>query len=374
MDLYEAGGFVTIPANPFKMIIKKLEQFIKNQGWSFYAVTDIGTVKKNLKKHQVVFDEWIKKGYEADMHYLQKMEEDRFNPENKLPDVRSVIVLGALYMQPAISAPKGPLRGNQQSAKGIVASYARGRDYHNILKKKLLELSNHLKTQNSKAETYISVDSGPTVDRVLAECAGIGFFGKNCNIINPSRGSYFFIAILMTNVDLPSTPVLRMPNCADCQKCQKACPTGALVGPGVLDARKCVSYLTIENKDGIPVELRSKIGNRLFGCDSCQECCPFNMRDLRLKIKDLSPECGVGDSLDLKKILSIVSDEEFTKIFAGTPIMRAKRRGLLRNACVVAGNSGDKSLATYLKKLVEREDDDILKEHAQWAIGQLKKN
>ena len=343
-----------------------LDEFIKNQGWSLYAVTDIATVKNNLKKHQVIFDEWIKKGYEADMHYLQRMEEDRFNPQNKLPDVKSVIVLGALYKQPAISY--------QQSAKGIVASYARGRDYHNILKKKLLELSDWLKKQYPDTETYASVDSGPTVDRVLAECAGLGFFGKNCNIINPSSGSYFFIASLMTNLDLQPTPVSRMPDCGDCQKCQKACPTGALVGPGILDARKCVSYLTIENKEGIPEELRTKIGNRLFGCDSCQECCPFNMRDLRLKIKDLSPEFGAGESLDLKKILSIVSDEEFTKIFAGTPIMRAKRRGLLRNACVTAGNSGDKSLTPYLKKLVEREDDDMLKEHAEWAIGQLKKN
>jgi len=348
-----------------------LDEFIKNQGWSFYAVTDIETVKKNLEKHRIVFDEWIKKGYEADMHYLEKMEEDRFNPENKLPDVKSVIVLGAIYSN--CGANSGP---NSGPDGGLVARYARGKDYHNVLKKRLVMLADFLKTLNSKFETrtYISVDSGPTVDRVLAECAGIGFFGKNCNIINPSRGSYFFIASLMTNIDLPTADFSRMPNCGDCQKCQKSCPTGALVSAGVLDARKCVSYLTIENKDGIPVELRAKIGSRLFGCDACQECCPFNERTQEVLIDQFKPECGAGESLDLKKVLSIQSDEEFTERFAGTPIMRAKRKGLLRNACVVAGNSGDKSLVPYLKKLIEREDDDMLKEHAEWAIDKLKNN
>ena len=347
--------------------METLDQFIKKQGWSFYGITNIKTLDAALRKHQVFFDEWIKKGYEADMDYLKKMEEDRFNPENKLPDARSVIVLGTIY------SDCGP---NSGPDGGSVARYARGKDYHNVLKKRLVALADFLKTLNSKFETrtYISVDSGPTVDRVLAECAGLGFFGKNCNIINPKSGSYFFIASLMTNLELPPTTVGRVPNCGDCQKCQKACPTAALVAPHTLDARKCISYLTIENKDGIPEKLRSKIGNRLFGCDACQECCPFNERKQDVLIDQFKPGYGAGESLDLKEVLCIKSDEEFAKKFAGTPVMRAKRRGLLRNACVVVGNSGDESFITSLRELIEREGDEMLKEHAEWAIKQLKKN
>ena len=164
-----------------------------------------------------------------------------------------------------------------------------------------------------------------------------------------------------------------MPNCGDCQKCINNCPTGALVAPGQVDARKCISYLTIENKEGIPEELRSQISDRLFGCDVCQEVCPFNIgraHHQTIQIDKLKGEYGVGDSLDLRAILSIKTDEEFLEKFAGTPLMRAKRRGLIRNACVVAGNSGDPSLIPYLEKLIDQ-DDEMLKEYAQWAIQRL---
>ncbi len=351
---------------------RMLEQFIKNQGWTTFGVTSFEEIKENLKKHEKIFDEWVSHHYQADMDWLERMKEDRFHPENKLPDVKSIVVLGAVY---SLELGVRSLEGD----KGVVARYARGKDYHKVLKKKLIELSDWLKNQqiqlstpNSQLQTYASVDSGPTVDRVLAETAGLGFFGKNTCLIDPSRGSFFFIASLMTNLVLEPTPKKQMPNCGNCQNCIKNCPTGALVEPGKLDARKCISYLTIENKEGIPESLRSKIGNRLFGCDACQEACPFNIRDLRLKIQDLSPECGVGGSLDLKDILSIQSDEEFLGKFAGTPIMRAKRRGLLRNACVVAGNSGNESLIPYLEELIEREKDDIILDHARWAIQKLK--
>ncbi len=258
---------------------------------------------------------------------------------------------------------------------GVVARYASGKDYHNVLKKKLIKLSNFLKLNFSNCETYLSVDSGPTVDRVLAEVGGLGFFGKNSCIINPSKGSYFFIASIFTNLDLTPSAKKRMPNCGNCTKCIDACPTGALVSPGQLDARKCISYLTIENKEGIPIEFRSKMGNRLFGCDICQEVCPFNIgRAYRqeVKIEKLKGDYGVGESLDLREVLSIKTNGDYLKKFAGTPLMRAKRRGLIRNACVIAGNSGNLDLIPYLKKIIDREDDKMLKEHAQWGVEQIK--
>jgi len=220
------------------------------------------------------------------------------------------------------------------------------------------------------------VDSGPTVDRVLAETAGLGFFGKNSNLIDPSKGSYFFIASLMVNAKLPTTKKKRMPTCSDCQNCTRACPTGAIVSPCVIDARRCVAYLTIENKGGIPQEFRSEIGNRIFGCDICQEVCPFNEdRAGRqgIRIKELGAESGVGDSLDLRDILTIGTDEEFRRRFAGTPLLRAKRRGLIRNACIVAGNTMDSTIIPLLKEVIRREQDEMLQEHAEWAITEIEK-
>jgi epoxyqueuosine reductase len=374
-----------------------LEQFIKKQGWSVFGVADFEPVRKNLNKSEKVFQKWYDSGFGAGMDYLKRMENDRYHPEVRLPDIKSVIVLGANYYwgnngEKQWGKTMGEIIGSNSSPNcnpygspnsGVVARYARGKDYHKILKKKLIELSDWLKihgqmsmvnSQMSKVETYISSDSGPTVDRTLAESAGLGFFGKNSCIIDPSRGSFFFIASVLTNLDIKPTEVRRMPNCGNCSRCIDSCPTGAIVAPGVIDARKCISYLTIENKGGIPENLRSKIGNRIFGCDICQEVCPFNIgraHRQQIKINQLKSDFGVGDLLDLRTILSIKSDEEFLKMFAGTPLMRAKRRGLLRNACVVAGNSGDKEFIPYLKEVIKRESDDMIKEHAEWAINQL---
>ena len=343
-------------------MIMKLDQlgaFIEDQCWSGYGVAPISDVEVALKKHEGIFEEWLKQGYQAEMSYLESMKEDRYHPENKLPDVKSVVVLQAWY-------------GSE--GQGNVAQYARGRDYHKVLRKKLVALSDWLRGQGEGIETYVSVDSGPTVDRVLAEVAGLGFFGKNSNLINPSNGSYFFIATLMTNAEIPATERRRMPGCGDCQRCMTACPTGAIVAPRVINARRCIAYLTIESKEGIPVEFRSMIGNRLFGCDICQEVCPFNEGRAgrqEIRMDELKAESGVGDSLDLAGILAIENDGQFLERFAGLPIMRAKRRGLLRNACIVAGNSGDKSYISPLKTLIQRESDEMLMEHAQWAIKEI---
>jgi len=353
-----------------------LEQFINKQGWSMFGIAKFEDIRKNLIKHEKIFQEWFKKGYGADMDYLKRMENDRYHPERKLADIKSVIVLGANYYDGG-SDRGSNRRSDRGSNCGVAARYSRGKNYHKILKKKLIELSDFLKSENPDAETYISTDSGPTADRVLAESAGLGFFGKNTCIIDPSRGSFFFIASVYTNIELPETEKRRMPNCGNCQKCMKACPTGALIAPGKLDARKCISYLTIENKGVIPKNLRSKIGNRIIGCDACQEVCPFNIgraHHQQIAIDKLKSENGVGDSLDLKEILSIQSDEEFQQKFAGTPLMRAKRRGLLRNACIVAGNSGIKELNANIKKIIESESDAMLKEHAEWAFRLLAPN
>lgn len=346
------------------MNLDEIRAFLESQGWSAFGIVPILDVRKALQEHETIFEKWLSKGFQADMGYLESMKNDRYHPENKLPDVKSVVVLQAWY------GSSGP------GQRGIVARYARGRDYHTILKKKLVELSNFLKAMDPSIESYLSVDSGPAVDRVLAEVAGLGFFGKNTNIIDPSKGSYFFIASLLVNAELTPTLKRRMPTCGDCQKCMKACPTGAIVAPRVIDARRCIAYLTIENKGGIPPEFRRAIGNRLFGCDSCQEVCPFNEGRAgrqSIQIDALKSQNGVGDSLDLREILAIGTDEEFEKRFAGTPLMRARRCGLIRNACVVAGNTEDEAIIPLLKEVIRREQDEMLREYALWAIAEIEK-
>jgi len=336
-----------------------LTAFIEDQGWSGFGVVHLPELETTLRRHHGIFESWLEKGFQADMRYLELMKADRYHPENMLPDVKSFLVLQAWY---------------GSAEQGNLARYARGRDYHRVLRKKLLILSDWLKRQGEGIETYLSVDSGPTVDRVLAEAAGLGFFGKNSNLIDPSKGSYFFIATLMTNADLPQTEKRRMPNCGDCRKCMSACPTGAIVAPHVIDARRCIAYLTIENKQGIPIELRPLIGGRLFGCDICQELCPFNQgragRQV-IAIDGLKAMCGAGASLELGELLQIRTDEAFLERFAGTPLMRAGRLGLLRNACVVAGNTGDASILPQLQVLLGSESDETLKEHAVWAINAI---
>ncbi len=348
-----------------------LKQFIESQGWSFYGVVDIATVQVRLDQHRPVFDAWIAKGFHAGMDYLPRMAEDRYHPDHQLPCVKSAIVLAAWY-----DSDRGANRGADRGPnRGIVARYAAGRDYHKVLKKKLVALADWLKAQYPDTKAAVSVDSGPTVDRILAESAGLGFFGKNSCLINPSRGSYFFIGSVLTSLELTPNAKPPMPNCGNCTRCAVACPTGAIGENGVIDANLCISYLTIENKGPIPLELRPKIGNKIFGCDICQEVCPFNIGRARLqevRIAELRPERGVGGSLDLMEILSMRTDDAFLKRFAGTPLMRAKRRGLLRNACVVAGNSGQPELIPALESVRDGESDEMLREHAEWAIDQLK--
>jgi epoxyqueuosine reductase len=342
-----------------------IKDFIETEGWTDFAILTAEVLQEALREHEGRFEHWVMQGYQAGMAYLKEMQEDRFHPENKLPDIKSVIVLLAWYGQ------------ESPDKEGVVARYARGRDYHKVLRKKLLRLSEWLKERGQGIETYLSVDSGPTVDRVLAETAGLGFFGKNSNLIDPRRGSFFFIASLMVNQELSVTKKKQMPNCGNCRRCMDYCPTGAIVSPGVIDARRCISYLTIENKEGIPEELCPKIGNRLFGCDICQERCPFNEGRAgrqEVRMEALRAESGVGGSLRLDEILSIRTDEAFMERFAGTPLMRAKRRGLLRNACVVAGNSGDLALIPHLKRLLDEEPDEMLQEHAFWALKQLERS
>jgi epoxyqueuosine reductase len=226
------------------------------------------------------------------------------------------------------------------------------------------DLSSCLSTQVA-ARWY--VDDGPMLDRAAAARSGLGWFGKNTNLLTVSHGSWVFLGQIITDLPLEPDPPLRK-TCGSCARCLPACPTGAIIAPYVVDNARCISYLTIEHRGAIPVELRPLMGDWVFGCDLCQEVCPVNRKAMPTTEPDLQrPELGLVDLLELLEL----SDAEFLRRFRGTPIMRAKRVGLQRNACVALGNRGDPAAVPVLSRLLRASDETLLRQHAAWALGRI---
>jgi len=286
-------------------------------------------------------------------------------PQELLPGARSIICLGLNYHRP--QAPSQTPSGHNQQLTGRVASYAQGRDYHRVIKQRMRrlveELSRRLETELA-ARWY--VDDGPMLDRAAASRSGLGWFGKNTNILSPDLGSWIFLGQIITDLELEPDPPLQK-SCGSCVRCIEACPTGAIVGPYVLDNTRCISFQTIENRGAIPRELRPLMMDWIFGCDICQEVCPVN----RKAVPTREPAFQRGDlaTLDLLQLLSL-TEEEFRERFAGTPIMRAKLVGLKRNACVALGNRREPSAVLALSQSLH-EEVALVRGHAAWALGQI---
>ncbi len=259
----------------------------------------------------------------------------RAQPEQLLPGAKSVIVIGINYYRETPPLPPG---------HGRIARYAYGRDYHKVIKKLLKQLADFILNINPSAQLKLCVDSAPLLERSYAVQAGLGFIGKNTMLINEQFGSFVLLGEMITNLefeyDKPATGT-----CGTCTRCIDACPTQAIVQPHKLDARKCISYLTIESKDPVPEELQPKIGNWIFGCDICQEVCPYNKTFAKpLRLEAFKEVKIAGSSLSIQEILEIKTDEEYLQKFAGSPLMRAKRKGLQRNALIALKNSLGQSL------------------------------
>ncbi len=317
--------------------------------------------------HRRDFEEWIQDGRHGEMQWLERNAEKRVDPQKVLPSARSLIVLATSYHREAMPdagcrMPDGP--------KGVVARYARYADYHDVLADRLKTLSEFIDATGGEGTRSLwYVDTGPLLERDLAQRAGLGFVGKHTNLINRSLGNWFFLSEIITTLALePDSPE---PNrCGHCTRCITACPTGAITAPFALDARRCVSYLTIELKGSIPVEFRPAIGNRIYGCDDCLAACPWNRfaREGRLMRDHARPDLDTADLLEL-----LALDQTAFKLrFAGTPILRTKRRGLLRNVCVALGNIGDASALPALSRAAT-DPEPLIAEHATWAIGEIKR-
>ena len=345
--------------------MSNLKQLITNIAFdlSFDAVGI--TLANDLPKSNEHFLKWRESGFAGEMDYLLIDDPINAKPTKIIPEAKSVISLLVNYYTEPPSEP-GPDFGR-------VAAYAVGLDYHKVLKKKIKQFQERVKKEI--AGDFISrgfSDSVPLLEKSFARNSGLGFFGKHTLIINRPFGSYFFLAELISDLEIEPTGE-KVGTCGKCTRCIDVCPTEALsrLTTPLLDARLCISYLTIENKGDIPVDLRPKIGEWVFGCDLCQVVCPYNNKIKETTWEEFKPKSGVGHWLNLKEILSIKSDEEFHQKFCHTPLSRPKRQGLLRNAAIVAGNKLSEEALPELIWLAENELNPVIREHVLWALSRF---
>ena len=320
----------------------------------------VGIAALGPAESSALFEDWLAEGYAGTMEYLSRGAQKRRDTRLAFPGTTHAIVVALDY---GGKAPSGP-----------IARYARGDDYHDVMEARLRELHARVERDAGRAiagKPY--VDTGPILERDLARRAGLGWFGKNTNLLNPALGSFFFLGALVLDVELSADAPFEADRCGTCTRCIDACPTDAIVAPRTLDATRCISYLTIELKGEIPVELREKVGALIYGCDICQDVCPWNERFAReLKVQELAPRVGLAsnDARTIARELLAMTPAEFGEAFKGSPMKRAKLRGLKRNAAVVLGNVG---LAEDLSVLENALDDPepLVREHAAWALTRL---
>jgi epoxyqueuosine reductase len=367
---------------------------------------------------------WVEQGYGGEMHYLANPLRD--DPRRILPSVKSVMCVGLVYNTAhscstevggkGVRSQKSEvneLRAGAGDPKGWISRYAWGQDYHELMRAKLEQLRAALESLAPGVETRVYVDTGPVVERAFARWSGMGWMGKNTCLINSTQGSWFFLGVILASLEVePDLPA--SDRCGSCTRCLEACPTGALIEPYVMDASRCIAYFTIELKGSIPEEFRSRIGANVFGCDICQDVCPWNLKSREqetgyreqrveegeqsvattelpqfqpMEIRLQSPASRESErtpddnqwTRDPRtfslfnpplEALASLSKEDFRRIFAHSPIKRAKYRGWLRNLCVAMGNSAESRFVPWLERAA-RHSDPIVREHAQWALKQL---
>ncbi len=310
------------------------------------------------------YRQWIENGYAGKMGYLERHLPLKADVRQLLAEAKSVISLAMNYY--TLDPPKALA---EDPARGQISRYAWGDDYHDVIRQRLSELVDFIKqTAETELKTRVCVDTAPIIEREYAQKAGIGWIGKNTNLIHWRSGSWYFLAEVLINIDLESdTPPLRG-SCGTCTRCIEACPTDAIIEPNLLDSRLCISYLTIELKESIPKALRPKIGNLIFGCDICQEVCPWNSKAVPTDEPAFQPR----DGNLTPKLLSLIgmTQQEFSRRFKGSPIKRTKRRGFLRNVLVAIGNWGEPRAVPALKDALA-DHEPLVRSHAAWALGKI---
>ena len=337
-------------------LVRGIEAHAYALGFDLVGITTLGPAGTSP-----AFDEWVAAGRAGEMHYLPRGAEKRRDTRLPYEGATTAVVVGMSY---GGAEPSGP-----------VARYARGDDYHDVMVDKLNALHAWLAEQAGapvRGKAY--VDTGPILERDLARRAGLGWFGKNTNLINPKLGSFFFLGALLIEMELPASAPFEADRCGSCTRCLDACPTNALVEPRVLDATRCISYLTIELKGPIPEELRAPLGDLLYGCDICQEVCPWNEKFATVLAEGspFAPREALGGkgARTLARELLAMTQEEFSRAFTGSPMKRAKLRGLKRNAAVTLGNAGSADDVNVLTRALD-DPEPLVREHAAWALERI---
>jgi len=342
-------------------LVAQIKTAARELGFEVAGITSV----EPLARDDEAFRAWCDAGFAAEMQYMTRRTELHAHPQRLVPSALSLITLAINYYT---SAPAF----THAQRYGRVARYAWGRDYHEVVKPRLIALVGELEKLVARPlRARCFVDAVPLLERAAAARAGLGFFGKNTNLLQPRSGSWFFLSEILVDLELPVEARTVNVSCGTCHRCLDACPTAAFAGPYQLDSRRCISYLTIEHKGAIPPELRAGVGEWVFGCDVCQDVCPFNRFAVDTRWPEFHPERGAGARLDLVELLAIDTDEKFRARFGGTPLTRPKRRGLLRNAAVVAANLDCTAAVPMLIERIEHDPEPLIRSHALWALARL---
>jgi epoxyqueuosine reductase len=321
----------------------------------------VGVARADAPPDLAFFAEWVARGHGGEMAYLTSQVAKRSDLHAAFPWARSLVCVGLQYDTPHPYSTAAP------PDHGWISRYAWGEDYHDVMKVMLERVRGRLRAEAGPFEARVYVDTGPIAEKAWAAAAGLGSWGKNGCLLHPEHGSWFFLGEIVTDLDLPADAP-RPDLCGSCTACLEACPTGALVAPYVLDATRCISYLTIEVRGKVPEERREGVGRHVFGCDVCQDVCPWNRRRRHRGGPAFEPRPG-AEAPDLAE-LAALDDDAFRRRFRGSPVRRAKRRGLLRNVALALGNGGDAGRRPILERLAG-DADPVVREHAAWARRRL---
>jgi len=338
---------------------QRLAEVARSHGFVAFGIADADAAPKTAAR----LGEWLADGCHGDMIWMESRAAQRGSPKGLWPEVRSVIALGMSY-----APAHDPLALADHPGRGRISVYAQGADYHDVVKKALKAVARWLVAEVQGAEVKVFVDTAPVMEKPLSEAAGLGWQGKHSNLVSREHGSWLFLGAIYTTLDLsPGQPA--RDRCGSCTACQDACPTQAFPAPYRVDARRCISYLTIEHDGPIPVEFRRSIGNRIYGCDDCLAVCPWNkFADTAARHRAFLPR-GELVAPSLGDLLAL-DDAEFRTVFSGSPIKRIGRNRMVRNAAVAAGNSRDQRFRPILERLAGDESP-MVADAARWALAEL---
>lgn len=343
----------------YEHLAQQIRQWGMELGFQHIAFADV-----HLGEHVDYFQDWLAHEYHGEMAYMASHGAKRYQPAELVPGTMRVITARMDYMPPEVET----LRILNNPSQAYISRYALGRDYHKLIRKRLTQLAKKIQDAVGDCGYRAFVDSAPVLERGLAQKSGQGWIGKNAMLINPKAGSYFFLGELFTDLPLPVDEEFKQNHCGSCRACLDYCPTGAIVDNHIVDARKCISYLTIELKGSIPESLRKPMGNRIFGCDDCQLCCPWNKFSKPTQEADFTPR----HQLDNSTLLELFNWDEqtFLSKTEGTPIRRAGYERWLRNIAVALGNAPTSDAIIHALKAKQSHPSELVSEHVNWALTQ----